>query len=99
MEGTGPALDDDLAGVRAVQAGQDRAERRLAGPVLTEESVNLASAKVEIDGVVGRDAEERLRDASQLRRECGEGSGARVSASALGPLHRRGGQPSDEPPT
>src|SRR5919201_5690692 len=99
MEGARPALHDDLAGVRAVQAGQDRAERRLARSVLTEEGVNLASAQVEIDGIVSRDAIERLRDASQLRRERAGGSGARVSASALRPLHRRADQPRAEPPT
>ena len=50
----------DLAAVGMVEAGQDRAQRRLAGAVLTQQGVYLAPAQVEVDPVVGRDPEEAL---------------------------------------
>ena len=53
-------IDAHLARVGPVQAGEDRAERRLARPVLAQQPVDLAGAQIEIHPIVGGDAEERL---------------------------------------
>jgi len=55
----------DLALVRPVQAGQDVRERRLAGAVLTEEGMDLALGRLELDPVVGDDARKPLGDAPE----------------------------------
>ena len=49
------AEEGDLALVRAVEAGEDVGERRLAGAVLAEQRVHLADGGLEVDAVV-RDA-------------------------------------------
>ena len=59
-------VDQDLALVRAVEAVEDVHQRGLAGAVLAEERVHLASPQVEVDVVVRDDAWETLRDALQL---------------------------------
>ncbi len=55
-------LDEDLALVRRVEAGQDLHQSRLAGAVLAHERVDLARARREVDAVVREDAREALRD-------------------------------------
>jgi hypothetical protein len=65
-ERMGLAVDEDLAGVRLVQAGQDVHERRLAGAVLPEEAEHLALVHRDGDLVVGEDAREPLRNLAQL---------------------------------
>ena len=60
------AVDENLAGVRLVQAVQDRHQRRLAGAVLAEQRVDLSWHHVEVDSVVGDDRAELLRDSPQL---------------------------------
>ncbi len=62
MKLDGLAIDGDLARVWAVKAGQDARESRLAGSVLTQQSVNLAMPGFKVDGVVGEDAGEALGD-------------------------------------
>ena len=57
-----PAVEEDLALVRAVEAGEDVRERALAGPVLAEQRVNLARGRLELDAVVREDAGKALRD-------------------------------------
>src|SRR5207248_5774081 len=56
------AVDEDLALVRPVQAGEDVGEGALAGAVLAEERVHLAGGGLEVDAVVREDAGEALRD-------------------------------------
>ena len=65
-EGAGRPVDDDLARVRLVQAGQDVHQGGLAGPVLTEEAQHLAAVDRDADVVVGEDAREALGDVLEL---------------------------------
>ena len=53
----------DLAAVRVVEAGEDRAQGRLAGPVLPQQGVYLAPPQVEVDVLVGGHPEEVLGNA------------------------------------
>src|SRR3990172_10661649 len=68
MDGHGPTGDADLTGIGPAQAVDDAHERRLACPVLPEESVDLPAANVEVDAVVGEEVPESLGDAAQLER-------------------------------
>ena len=61
------AVEHDAAAVRPVEARQHRTERRLAGAVLAEQTVDLARAEVEVDRVDGGDAIERLGQTSDLQ--------------------------------
>ena len=63
---TGRAVHQDLARVGPVEPGEDVHQRALAGPVLAEQSVDLAGPQVEVDVVVREDARERLDDAARL---------------------------------
>ena len=75
------SIDKDAAGVRAFDAGDDLDQRRLAGPVLADESERLAPTDIKADGGKGVDAVVRLGNAvdtqerhgalSQCRRCCG----------------------------
>src|SRR5689334_12778265 len=65
-EGAHGPVDEDLARVRLVQAGQDVHERRLAGPVLTQQSQDLAAIGGDRDAVVGEDARKLLGDVPEL---------------------------------
>jgi hypothetical protein len=49
-----------------VEPVEDVHQRRLARAVLAEQRVHLAGEEVEVDGVVGDDAGEALRDALEL---------------------------------
>ena len=62
-EADGRAVDQDLAGVGGLDAGEDLHQRRLAGAVLAHERVNLAGAEVEVDAVERGHAGEALADA------------------------------------
>src|SRR5207248_3732862 len=53
-----PAVDEDLAVVRPVEAGEDVRERALAGAVLAEQSVHLPGGGLEVDALVCNDARE-----------------------------------------
>jgi hypothetical protein len=66
------AVEQDLPGVRLVEAVEDVHQRRLAGAVLAQQRVDLALLNVERDVVVGNDAREHLADPSHLenRRVC-----------------------------
>ena len=58
------AVDEDLALVRPVEAGEHVHQRRLAGAVLAEQAEHLAGADGEVDGVVGDQITEALGDAA-----------------------------------
>ena len=74
----GDLVDDDLAPVGRVVAGDDLDERGLAGPVLTEQGQHGAADGVEVHPVEDLDATERLADASAPggRRSCGVSLGS-----------------------
>ena len=55
----------NLAGVRAMNAGHDLDQRRLAGAVLAEQRVDFAGAHVERHVAQHRDADEGLRNATE----------------------------------
>ena len=57
-----PAVEEDLALVRPVEAGEDVRERALAGAVLAEQRVHLARSGLEVDAVVRDHAGKALRD-------------------------------------
>ena len=62
-EADGGAVDQDLAGVGGLDAGEDLHQRRLAGAVLAHERVHLAGAEVEVDAVERGHPGEMLGDA------------------------------------
>ena len=67
------AVEQELALVGPVEPVEDAHQRRLAGPVLAQQRVDLALAQVEVDAVVRDDRAESLRDPPQLEREGGIG--------------------------
>src|SRR5262249_5604202 len=85
-----PAIDQDLALVRPVEAVEDLHERRLAGAVLADEGVDLALADGEVDAVVREDAREALRDAAHLdgEGELGSAHPERAPARSAGASRR-----------
>ena len=66
--------------VRRIQAVEDPHQRRFAGPVLTDQRVDLAGAQGQVDVVVGDDAGEALGDLSRERRA---GRSARPAPSSV----------------
>ena len=56
----------DLAFLRLVQTEENRHQGRLAGTVLTEQSVNLALSQLKRDVVIGNNARKPLRDVQHL---------------------------------
>jgi len=56
--GKGPriAIDDDLAGIRPVDAGENIHQRRFAGAVFAQQRVNFPGPDLEIDVLIGDDA-------------------------------------------
>ncbi len=56
------AVDQDLAFVRLLHAGEDADQRRLAGAVLAQQHMDLARLEVERDAVIGDHAGEALGD-------------------------------------
>ncbi len=91
------AEDFERALVGGVGAGDDLDERRFAGAVLADESVDLPGAEVERDTAEGLDAGEGLVDVGQLEQLSHEGDwnlrkysrGSRVNNK---PAVRRGGR-------
>ena len=66
VEGDVLAANPDLTLVGPVEAVEDVHQRRLAGPVLSEEGVHLTSAEIEVDVVVREDPGKALGDPLQL---------------------------------
>ena len=71
--------ENDLPLVGAVQAREDVGERRLAGAVLSEQRMDLALRRLEVDAVVRDDAGEPFRDSPQRHRRLHGSSGGRGS--------------------
>ena len=67
-DANGFAVDADLAGVRLVEAVEDRHQRRFSGAVLADDAVNDPALDDEIDVLVGAHGAETLVDADQLDR-------------------------------
>jgi hypothetical protein len=59
-------VETKLARVIAMHAGDDLHQRRLAGAVLADETMDLAGLEHEADIAQGRDAAEGFRDAQKL---------------------------------
>ena len=68
MELHRPAVEEDLAGVRPVQAGEDVRERALAGPVLAQQRMHLAGGGREVHLVVRKHSRKALDDPAHLDR-------------------------------
>ena len=64
------AVEQDLALVRVVEPVEDVHQRRLAGPVLPEQRMDLAALELEVDRVVRDQRAEALRDPAQLEGGC-----------------------------
>ena len=60
------ALEEDLAGIRAVNARDRLDQRRLAGAVVADERRHLAAVHVEVDVGECLDRAEGLRDVAEL---------------------------------
>ena len=70
----GLAVDQDLAGIGRVGAGERADQRRLAGAVAADEADDLAGVEVDGDAVDGVDAAERDEDVAHLdERHAGAG--------------------------
>src|SRR5690606_18846236 len=65
------ALVDDLATVRRFQPGNEVEHRRLAGPVRSDHTSDLAALDAEAGVVHGLDAAEALRDVPDLEDDVG----------------------------
>ena len=73
LHGSRLAVDADRTSVSAQDAGEDLDERRLAGAVGAEQSVNLTGCHGQVDGAQGDDRPERLRNGSGLQQWNGHG--------------------------
>jgi hypothetical protein len=82
------AEERDLPLVRAVQAGEDVRQRRLAGAVLAQQCVNLAGRGLEVDLLVRDNRREPLRDAPQRDRRRWRG-GVSLPAATISPWRYR----------
>ena len=82
------AVEHDLALVRVVEPVEDVHQRRLAGPVLPEQRVDLAALQLEVDRVVRDQRAEALGDPAQL--EGGRVAGHRRGVLRLGYLTSAG---------
>jgi hypothetical protein len=56
------AVDLDLAAIRPVEPGQDAHQRRFAGPVLSDQGMDFAPGRLEIDVIVGHHRAKALAD-------------------------------------
>ena len=63
------ALIFESAGIRRIRAGDDVDQRRLAGAVFTEQDVNFAAPKVEVDAFQSDDAGKPLRDIGEIEKD------------------------------
>ena len=68
------ALEDDLATVRLMHAGQGLDERGLARAVLADEGMDLSGAQIELHAVQRLDAREYLGDILHLQQVLRHGS-------------------------
>src|SRR5206468_1700079 len=81
----GLAVENNLAAVRLLGAGQDLHERRLAGAVLADEGVDLAGTHLEADAVERDDTRVALADPAHLEEGSGGGGHAlRLAAGGRG---------------
>ena len=62
----GPAVDDDLALVGPVEAGEDVHQGALAGPVFPQQGQHLAGVDIQVHVVVGQDAGKPFGDPPHL---------------------------------
>src|SRR6266576_2483707 len=69
-------VDEDLAVVGPVEAGEDVRERALARAVLAEQCVHLAGGGLEVDALVRNDARETLRDPAHRDGRTRRGAGS-----------------------
>ena len=60
------AVDQDLAGARAIDPGEDLDQRRLAGAVVAEEAMHLSGMDLDVDVAKRDDRAEMLRHAAKL---------------------------------
>jgi len=60
----------DASGIGTRRSERDVRERRFAGAVFADESVNFAGKKIEFDAVDGDDPRIRFNDAAQAERGC-----------------------------
>ena len=65
-EGRAPAVDQDLAAVGLLRAGEDLHQRRFAGAVVAEDAEHFAGMDGEVDGTEGGDGAVGLRDPANL---------------------------------
>ena len=82
-EGRRVAVDDDLTGIRLIDAGEDVHEGRFAGAVLAQQRMDFAGANFEIDVRIGDDAGKMLGDAAQ-QHDRRRSRAARPASPALG---------------
>ena len=80
-----PAVERDLARVGFVDAGQDLDQGRLAGAVLTEQRVNFATTKIEVDLIEGERRGEALDEPAHQK----ERSGPPVAMRVFDSVHDR----------
>ena len=93
------AVDEDLALVRPVEAGEDVHQGGLAGAVLAEQAEDLAGPDLQVHVGIGNDAAEPLGDAPELDVHLGPPAtasrslgGWRGSLKAPAAYRRRGGR-------
>jgi hypothetical protein len=82
--GDASAADEELAGVGPVDAGEDLAQRRLAGAVLTDERVDRSLRDPEVDVGERADTAEAFRDPAELDVRLG------LAQSRASPMRRWG---------
>ncbi len=89
-----PALEEDHPPVGPVDPGQDLDQGGLAGPVLSDEHVDLARAQVEVHIPKRHDPREGLRDAPHLQERGRPPSGHRRASvpHRLHPVRSAGGR-------
>jgi hypothetical protein len=61
------AVDENLSGFRRVEAGRHVHERRLAGPVLTQQRVDFAGFRLEFGVIQGDESVKRFPDPYELK--------------------------------
>ena len=90
------AVEEDLAAVGRVDAGDALDQRRLAGTVVADERHHLAGAHLEVDVGERLHGAEVLRDPAELeqrRSVAGAGGAVAVAMRSWAPEGRRGGRP------
>ena len=77
-------LEQDRARRADMRAGQNLDQRRLPRPVLTDDGVDFALAKREVDLLQGMGAEEALVDLAQLQDWCFSGEAIHETSQTFG---------------